>query len=135
MAQSSSNNESQTVAEVNGRTTDMVSNDDSIYTCEVGSKPQFKGGDNAFMTFVADKFIYPKRCYENGISGSVLIRFVVEKDGKLSNLTVIEQSAKCPEFAAEALRVVRSSPTWIPGKHNGNYVRSYRELPIKMAVE
>ena len=98
MAQSSRNNESQSVAEVNGGTTDMVSNNDSIYTCEVGSKPQFKGGDNAFMTFVADKFIYPKRCYENGIGGSVLIRFVVEKDGKLSNLTVIEQSAKCPEF-------------------------------------
>lgn len=135
MAQSSSNNESQSAAEVNGGTTDMVSNNDSIYTCETGNKAEFKGGEAAFRGFVADKFIYPKRCYENGISGSVLIRFVVEKDGKLSNLTVIEQSAKCPEFAAEALRVVRSSPRWIPGKHNGNYVRSYRELPIIMAVE
>ena len=48
--------------------------------------------------------------------------------------TLIGQSAKCPEFAAEALRVLRSSPKWIPGKANGQYVRSYRELPIRMSV-
>jgi TonB family protein len=107
---------------------------DSIYSCEMGNKAQFVGGEAAFREFVYDKFIYPKRCWESGISGSVIIRFVVEKDGRLSNLTVVEQSAKCPEFAAEALRVVRSSPKWIPGKANGEYVRSYRELPIRMAV-
>jgi TonB family protein len=108
--------------------------EDSIYSCEMGNKAQFVGGEAAFREFVYDKFIYPKRCLESGISGSVIIRFVVEKDGRLSNLTVVEQSAKCPEFAAEALRVVRSSPKWIPGKANGEYVRSYRELPIRMAV-
>ncbi len=108
---------------------------DSIYSCEPGTAAQFKGGENAFREFVFNKFEYPRRCQEMGISGSVLIRFVVEKDGRLSNITVIEQSAKCPEFAAEALRVMRSSPRWIPGMANGVYVRSYRELPIKMSVE
>lgn len=108
--------------------------EDSIYSCEMGNKAEFKGGEAAFREFIGDKFVYPTRCFESGISGSVIIRFVVEKDGRLSNLTVVEQSAKCPEFAAEALRVLRSSPKWIPGKANGQYVRSYRELPIKMSV-
>ena len=109
--------------------------EDSIYTCEAKNRAQFKGGDAAFRNYIFDKFVYPKRCFEMAISGSVIVGFVVEKDGRLSNLKIIEQSPKCPEFAAEALRVVRSSPRWIPGMANGVYVRSYHELPLKMSVE
>ena len=133
MAQSSSNNESQSVAEVNGGTTDMVSNNDSIYTCETGNKAEFKGGEAAFRGFVADKFIYPRRCYENEISGSVLIRFVVEKDGSLSNIKLVRGIGN--GFDEEAIRVLTSmKKKWTPGRVNGEVVRSEKRLPIQISL-
>jgi protein TonB len=98
-------------------------------------KAQFKGGDKAFQRYVMDNFTYPARCQENGIGGSVLLRFVVDVDGSIVNIQVLEVSTKCPEFAKEAVRILKNSPRWIPGMYNGRYVKSYRELPLKMAVQ
>ncbi len=67
-----------------------------------------------------------------GESGNVKIRFVVDKDGKLSNFTIVESSN--PLFEAEALRVLKLSPNWIPGYVEGEAVKSYRLLPIKLRV-
>jgi protein TonB len=65
----------------------------------------------------------------------VLLRFVVDVDGSIMNIQVLEVSTKCPEFAKEAVRILKNSPRWIPGMYNGRFVKSYRELPLKMAVQ
>jgi protein TonB len=111
-----------------------VVDQDSIYSSGIEQKAQFKGGDKAFQRYVMDNFTYPWRCQENGISGSVLLRFVVDVDGSIVNIQVLEVSTKCPEFAKEAVRILKNSPRWIPGMYNGRFVKSYRELPLKMAV-
>ena len=113
----------------------VVVDQDSVYSSGIEQKAQFKGGDKAFQRYVMDNFTYPWRCQENGISGSVLLRFVVDVDGSIVNIQVLEVSTKCPEFAKEAVRILRNSPRWIPGMYNGRYVKSYREMPLKMAVQ
>jgi protein TonB len=113
----------------------VVVDQDSVYSSGIEQKAQFKGGDKAFQRYVMDNFIYPARCQENGIGGSVLLRFVVDVDGSIVNIQVLEVSTKCPEFAKEAVRILKNSPRWIPGMYNGRYVKSYRELPLKMAVQ
>lgn len=109
--------------------------EDSIYSCEVANRATPVGGMNKFFEYIIDNFVYPARCLDKGMNGSVLIRFVVEKDGSVSNATAVQQTPKCPEFTAEAIRVIKNSPRWIPGKHNGSYVRSYLEIPIKMSAK
>lgn len=113
----------------------VVVDQDSVYSSGMEQKAQFKGGEKAFQRYVMDNFTYPARCQENGIGGSVLLRFVVDVDGSIVNIQVLEVSTKCPEFAKEAVRILRNSPRWIPGMYNGRFVKSYRELPLKMAVQ
>jgi protein TonB len=113
----------------------VVVDQDSVYSSGMEQKAQFKGGDKAFQRYVMDNFMYPARCQENGIGGSVLLRFVVDVDGSIVNIQVLEVSTKCPEFAKEAVRILKNSPRWIPGMYNGRFVKSYRELPLKMAVQ
>ena len=112
----------------------VVVDQDSVYSSGMEQKAQFKGGDKAFQRYVMDNFTYPARCQENGIGGSVLLRFVVDVDGSIVNIQVLEVSTKCPEFAKEAVRILKNSPRWIPGMYNGRFVKLYRELPLKMAV-
>lgn len=113
----------------------VVVDQDSVYGNGMEQKAQFKGGDKAFQKYVMNNFRYPARCQENGIGGSVLLRFVVDVDGSIVNIQVLEVSTKCPEFAKEAVRILKNSPRWIPGMYNGRFVKSYRELPLKMAVQ
>jgi TonB family protein len=108
---------------------------DSIFSIHRGQKAQFKGGEAEFQKYITKNFRYPTRCQDKGIRGSVVLRFVVEMDGSISNVRVIEGTAKCPEFAQEAVRVLKKSPRWIPGIYNGQYVKSYRELPLRLSVE
>ena len=93
-----------------------------------------KGGELAFQKYIAKNFEYPIRCQEKGIGGSVLLRFVVEVDGSITHIRVLESSAKCPEFAKEAVRVLKSSTRWKPGTYNGRNVKSYRELPLRLSM-
>jgi TonB family protein len=95
----------------------------------------FPGGTDSFVRFITNNFVYPLRCQDSGISGYVLLRFVVEKDGKVKNITVLEETKRCPEFSKEAVRVLSLSPPWIPGKVDGSYVRSYRVLPIRLSLQ
>ncbi len=96
---------------------------------------KFVGGDDAFIEFVKANFQYPARCQDEGINGSVLLRFVVNTKGKVSNISVIEETASCKEFTAEAIRVLQSSPDWIPGMVNGKFVKSYRVVPISLRLD
>lgn len=97
----------------------------------VDKQAQPKGGMTAFYGYLMKKFNYPKRCQAAGISGYVLLRFVVNTDGSISDVTAMESSAACPEFAEEAIRVLLASGKWTPAEKNGKPVKSYRKMPIK----
>jgi periplasmic protein TonB len=98
-------------------------------------KAKFVGGDDAFSEFVRNSFIYPARCQEEGINSYVLLQFVVDTKGNISNVKAIDGTAACPEFAAEAIRVLKRSPKWIPGMVNGKFVNSYLTVPIRLNLD
>jgi protein TonB len=107
---------------------------DQIAT-NVQIKANFPGGEAAFRSYVEGEFQYPPRCYEEGINGAVLLRFAVDEAGRISRVQAIEETKSCPEFTTEAIRVLKKSPRWVPGQNNGTFLKSWREIPIKLAVE
>jgi periplasmic protein TonB len=102
---------------------------------KVDVKAAFPGGEKGFREYVAGEFQYPVRCQDEGINGSVVLRFVVDQSGRVSNITAIEETKSCPEFTQEAIRVLGRSPRWIPGQNKGRFVNSWREIPIRLSVE
>lgn len=95
--------------------------------------PMFAGGDDARVSFLRENLKYPSVALEMGISGKVILKFVVEKDGKISNISVLRGiGAGCDE---EAVRVAKLMPTWNPGKQNGRAVPVYFVMPIQFALQ
>lgn len=91
--------------------------------------PEFIGGPDALYAFLQKNLEYPQSARDNNIEGTVLIEFVVERNGSVSNAKVI-----VPLFPAcdqEAIRVVQMLPKWKPGEQMGKPVRVYFNLPIK----
>ena len=107
-----------------------ISPDEPVLTVEL--KPSFPGGEAAFYEYVGDEFQYPVRCQDEHINGSVVLRFLVDKTGKISRVSAIEETKSCPEFTAEAIRVLQRSPRWIPGQINGRFIDYSREIPIRI---
>jgi len=95
--------------------------------------PQFPGGDAELLRYLSSNLRYPTIAAENGIQGRTVLRFVVGKDGSVSNITVVTQLD--PSCDREAIRVVQSMPKWIPGKQNGNAVSVYYTLPILFRLQ
>ncbi|MBO5748317.1 MAG: energy transducer TonB [Muribaculaceae bacterium] len=104
-----------------------VAMEEEIYTT-VDVMPEFPGGSAALMKWLASNVRYPQVAQENGISGRVIVKLVVEKDGSVSDVTVIRGVDK--DLDREAMRVVRAMPKWQPGKNNGQAVRCYYNLPV-----
>lgn len=94
----------------------------------VEQMPTFPGGEAEMQKFIGENLKYPVVAQENGIQGRVTIRFVVTKDGTISDVQVVRGiDASCDK---EAVRVVKAMPKWIPGKQNGRNVPVYFTLPI-----
>jgi len=99
----------------------------------VNEKPLFGiDGDNEFRGWIAKTIIYPPDAVNAGLQGKVYLRFVVEKDGSISNIEVVR--SEDPILSKEAVRVVGMSPKWTPGKINGNPVRVRMFFPITFAL-
>ena len=107
----------------------------------VEEMPQFSGGTNAFLQYIAKNTNWPNCCKqaaENGIQGKVYLQFVVEKDGSVSNVKVVKgitaSDSTKQEYAEmisqEAIRVVKSSPKWSAATQNGKPVRCMFSLPM-----
>mgnify|MGYP004688483153 FL=1 len=88
---------------------------------DVDQQPSFPGGTNALNTFIASNLKYSLVAQENGIQGRVIVKFIVEKDGSISNVEV-DRSVD-PYLDNEAMRVVKAMPKWIPGQINGKAVK------------
>ena len=72
---------------------------------------------------------------DDGISGSVKLRFVVNVQGNISDIKVLEENKSCPEFTKEAIRVIRQSPKWIPAQIKGKSVNSWMMIPVRFNLE
>lgn len=91
--------------------------------------PTFKGGNiDTFAKWVHGKLKYPKKAAANGISGRVLVGFVVKKNGKVADVKVLK--GVDPDLDKEAVRVVKKSPKWVPGRAKGGVVDVSFSIPI-----
>ncbi len=88
--------------------------------------PEFPGGTQALMEYIRNNIKWPDE--ESSVQGRVIVSFVVEKDGSISNAKVVKSVH--PAFDAEALRVVNGMPKWIPGKQNGEPVNTKYVMPV-----
>ena len=96
--------------------------------------PTFQGGDlSKFRNWVQSNVKYPQIAIENGIQGNVVIKFVVEKDGKLSNIQVLQSPDKT--LADAAVQVLQRSPKWKPGKQRNKPVRVTYTLPVSFKIQ
>lgn len=86
----------------------------------VDVKPEFPGGGRSMINFINSNREYPHEAYANGIQGRVTCSFVVNTDGKLSNVRILKGVE--PTLNEEALRLISIMPEWIPGSINGTAV-------------
>ena len=137
--------------------TGFINGDDPIF--DVTEEPaQYAGGQVALMQYLAQHIRYPKISAENGVQGRILVQFVIEKDGSLSNIKIFKgaqpaedaitvtaqgtaaEGNKTPKEAydalnIEAVRVIREMPKWIPAKQRGEAVRMRYTLPINFRLQ
>lgn len=88
---------------------------------------------DSWISFLVKELEYPSICQEMGIQGKVYVKFIVEKDGSITDAKVANKIDK--HLAKEALRVVNLSPKWKPGTLKGEYVRSYKTVVINFTLE
>lgn len=98
----------------------------------VEEQPEFVGGMDGFYRFVAGEVMYPREARVNGVEGKVYVQFVVEKDGSLSSVEAVKGIGfGCDE---EAVRVIKKSPAFNPGKQRGKPVRVRMVMPISFQI-
>ena len=94
----------------------------------VEEQPMYPGGMQELMKYLQMNIRYPKEAQDRGLQGRVIVQFVVNKDGSICDEHIVKSVD--PQLDAEALRIVRSMPTWTPGKQRGEPVRVRFTLPI-----
>ena len=114
------------------RTHKDTTTDDKVYdVCE--QMPTYEGGDVALLKYLTDSVKYPELAKKHGVQGRVVIGFIVEKDGSLTNVKVLRAVDRALD--AEALRVVKGMPKWIPGRQNEQRVRVRYNVPVSFRLE
>ncbi|MBE0390812.1 energy transducer TonB [Flavobacterium sp. PL002] len=103
---------------------------DKVYNnSEVDEKPYFNGGLEKFYRFIAKNFKMPE---ERGLKGKIIVEFIIEKDGSITSINVIQDIGfGCAE---ETVRLLNISPKWLPGKKNSEIVRTLYKLPIRVST-
>jgi TonB family protein len=95
--------------------------------------PEFPGGKEGFRKYFLDNLKYPDKAKEDNVDGKVLLNFIIERDGSLSNIKIIRHLSS--ETDEEALRVMNNCPKWIPGNQNGKPVRVAYSLSIPFPIK
>ncbi len=95
--------------------------------------PEFPGGEDAMAAFLKSNLKYPKKAQEEGESGKVVLEFVVDRNGKISEIDFLKKAGF--GFDDEAKRVMNMMPDWKPGKINGEPVKARYQIPILFELE
>lgn len=95
--------------------------------------PSFPGGTAAMMSYISSNIKYPQSAREALIMGRVIVSFLVEKDGSISDARVVRNVDA--DLDREALRVVKSMPKWKPGKNKGSVVRVKFTVPVVFRLD
>lgn len=112
---------------------EAVEEDEKIYT-EVEHFAEFPGGMPALQRFLGENVKYPPAAIDKNITGKAIVRFIVGKDGTISDI-VIQKDVPNSGFGAEAVRVVNAMPKWNPGTQDGQPVKTYYTLPVTFKME
>ena len=99
----------------------------------VEQMPQAPGGQQALFEYLSKNIKYPVIAEENGVQGRVIVTFVVERDGSITDVKVVKSVD--PSLDKEAQRVVKAMPHWIPGKQNGSAVRVKYTVPVTFRLQ
>ncbi len=129
---------SDTLYEINMIEEEIDSKDDINYNSKIvvgyiDYSPQFPGGPEAYIEYLKNELHYPENCIRDSISGVVIIEFVVEENGKVTNAKVTKSVN--PDLDKEALRVVENFPNWIPGSNDGKKKSVTYTIPIKFSLK
>lgn len=109
----------------------LVDNDTTVYT-KVEQPPDFPGGMKKMYKFIKNNIQYPVQAFENKVKGNIFIAFIIEKNGSLSNIHIVQGIGYgCDE---EAVRVIKLMPSWLPGKEKGEPKRVRMTLPIEFPL-
>lgn len=91
-------------------------------------QPQFPGGNDALAKYISDNMAYPQAAIDNGIEGKVIVDFIVQPDGSIGTIKIMRMID--PDLEAEAIRLVKGMPKWLPGHRDGNPIPMTYSLPI-----
>lgn len=116
-----------TVKRVNKSTDDW----DKTYT-KVEREAYFPGGQPAWTSFLQEHLEYPAKAKRKNIQGTVIVQFIVDKDGTLSYIEVIGGPK---ELRQAAMNVLKKSPNWVPASQNGYNVKSFKKQPVVFALQ
>jgi periplasmic protein TonB len=117
------------VATINNQITEETDQPFAI----VEQMPQFPGGENEMVKFIHNNLRYPPLASENGIAGTVIVNFVIDREGKIGRIKVVRGiGGGCDE---EAIRVLEKMPAWSPGKQGGRTVLVSYTVPFKFILQ
>ena len=115
----------------NAQKTVVSQSNQNVYD-QVEQMPEFPGGMSAMIDFLQTNLKYPEDAIKQKVGGRVMVMFVVETDGSLSNVRVARKVF--PSLDAEAVRVVKAMPKWKPGKEKDRPVRVNFTLPVVVNI-
>ncbi len=106
--------------------------DENIIYDKVQQMPEYPGGVAEFLKYVQSDLIYPVPALEQGIQGTVRLRFVIKKDGSIGDVQVLRSLD--PLCDKEAIKVIKNSQKWTPGKMKGEAVNVWYNVPVRFAL-
>ena len=121
------------MTEFPGGDDDMNKHQEDPVFSEVEQVPEFPGGNSEMYKFLGMNIRYPKEAQMKNISGMVFVKFIIEKNGSISNIVILKGiGAGCDE---EAIRVLKAMPKWKPAMQNNKKVRCYFNMPISYKLD
>lgn len=111
--------------------TERKASDEKIFDV-VEQPPSFPGGQAALMSYLSKNVKYPEEALKDNVQGRVIVGFIVEKDGSVSNAKIIRSVDSALD--KEAIRIVMSMPKWTPGRQNGRNVRTKYNVPVNFKL-
>jgi protein TonB len=99
------------------------------------TQPEFPGGQNAMNEYIGTHLHYPATERENGVQGTIVLTFIIDKKGRIRNVKVVKSVKGGTSLAVEAVRMVKEMPQWVPGKTYGMTENVMFTLPVVFKIK